>query len=145
MGKIDARKVMNGTFGTVRINGLEYGNIQKIESKITFEREDIQFSGSLGKDSKMIATTGSGSMSFKKVNSRNQLMNIASLVSGKDFKMTLILTLDDPDAEGRESFSIEAWTDDFDLFNFEIGSTVEENISFGFNPQSIIPLDSVVA
>ena len=145
MGKVNAKQVMNGTYGVIRVDGLEYGNISKFESKVTMEREDMQFSGSLGKDSKLVASTGSGTMTFRKVNSRVVARNLPSIVTGKDFKMVLILTVDDPDGLGKETVTItDVWTNDFDLFNFEMGGTMEESVSFGFNPTNIVVLDAVV-
>ena len=145
MGKVNAKNVMSGTYGVIRIDGLEYGNISKFESKVTMEREDMQFSGSLGKDSKLVASTGSGTMTFRKVNSRVVARNLPSIVTGKDFKMVLILTVDDPDGLGKETVTItDVWTNDFDLFNFEMGGTMEESVSFGFNPTNIVVLDAVV-
>jgi len=145
MANINAKNVMNGTYGVVRVDGLEYANISKFECKVSMEREDLQFSGNLGKDSKLISSTGSGTMTFRKVNSRVVARNLPSIVTGKDFKMVLILTVDDPDGLGKETVTItDVWTNDFDLFNFEMGGTMEESVSFGFNPTNIVVLDAVV-
>lgn len=143
---IDAKNVMSGTYGVIRIDGIEYANITKFETKITTNREDMQFSGNLGIDSKLISATGSGSMSFRKVNSRVVARHLPSIIAGKDFKMVLVLTVDDPDGLGKETVSItDVWTNDFDLFSFETGKTIEENVSFGFNPQNVGVIDAVEA
>ena len=145
MANIDAKNVMNGTYGVLRVDGLEYANISKFETKVSMEREDLQFSGNLGKDSKLISASGTGTMTFRKVNSRVVARNLPSIVTGKDFKMVLILTVDDPDGIGKETISItDVWANDFDLFNFEMGSVMEESVSFGFNPTNIVVLDAVV-
>jgi len=137
---------MSGTYGVIRIDGIEYANITKFETKITTNREDMQFSGNLGIDSKLISATGSGSMSFRKVNSRVVARHLPSIIAGKDFKMVLVLTVDDPDGLGKETVSItDVWTNDFDLFSFETGKTIEENVSFGFNPQNVGVIDAVEA
>ncbi len=145
MSKINAKNVMNGTYGVVRIDGIEYGNILSFDAKVSYNREDMQFSGNMGIDSKVISSAGSGSLTLRKVNSRVVARNIPSIISGKDFKTVLILTVDDPDGEGKETVSItDVWFNDFDLFKFEIGKTMEETVSFGFNPTNIIPLDLVI-
>ena len=144
MGKVNAKNVMNGTYGVVRIDGIEYANIQSFEAKITNSREDLQFSGNLGMDSKLLSSAGSGTMTFRKVNSRVVARQIPQLVSGKDFKAVLILTVDDPDGLGKETISIsDVWFNDFDLFKFEMGTTMEETVSFGFNPTNVVPVDVV--
>jgi len=143
--EINAKNVMNGTYGVIRVDGLEYGNISSFEAKVTNTREDLQFSGNLGVDSKLISSAGSGTMTFKKVNSRVLARNLPSIVSGKDFKMVLILTVDDPDGLGKETISItDVWVNDFDLMKFEIGATMDETVTFGFNPTNIVAIDAVV-
>jgi len=145
MGKVNAKNVMSGSFGVVRIDGIEYANISSFESKITNTREDLQFSGNVGIDSKLLSSAGTGTMTFRKVNSRVVARQIPQLISGKDFKTVLILTVDDPDGLGKETISItDTWFNDFDLFKFEMGTTMEETVSFGFNPTNVIPIDLVV-
>jgi len=142
---INAKNVMNGTYGVIRVDGLEYANISSFEAKVTNTREDLQFSGNLGVDSKLISSAGSGTMTFKKVNSRVLARNLPSIVTGKDFKMVLILTVDDPDGLGKETISItDVWVNDFDLLKFEIGATMDETVTFGFNPTNIVAIDAVV-
>ena len=144
MGKTNAKNVMNGTYGMLRLDGIEYANILSFESKITNTREDLQFSGNLGIDSKLLSSAGSGTMTFRKVNSRVVARQIPQLISGKDFKTVLILTIDDPDGLGKETISItDVWFNDFDLFKFEMGTTMEETVSFGFNPTNVVPIDLV--
>ena len=146
MGKVNAKNIMNGSYGSVRVDGIEYANIQKFEAKVSISRESIQLAGSGGMDSKMLSSEGSGAMTFKKVNSRVLARHLATVATGKDLKMTLIVTLDDPDGVGRETVSItDVWLNDFDVMNFETGAVVEENVSFGFNPSNIVPLDLVIA
>lgn len=141
---INAKNVMSGTYGVIRIDGIEYANISKFDSKITTERESIQRSGGLGKDSKLLSAEGSGSMTFRKVNSRVVARHLPSIIAGKDFKMVIIVTVDDPDGLGKETVSItDVWLNDFDLFNFELGATMEETVSFGFNPTDVVPVDTV--
>ena len=145
MSKVNAKNVFNGSFGVVRIDGIEYANISSFESKITNTREDLQFSGNVGIDSKLLSSAGTGTMTFRKVNSRVVARQIPQLISGKDFKTVLILTVDDPDGLGKETISItDTWFNDFDLFKFEMGTTMEETVSFGFNPTNVIPIDLVV-
>ena len=144
MAKVNGKNVMNGTYGVVRIDGIEYANILNFEAKITNTREDLQFSGNVGMDSKILSSAGTGTMTFRKVNSRVVARQIPQLVSGKDFKAVLILTVDDPDGLGKETLSItDVWFNDFDLFKFEMGATMEETVSFGFNPTNVVPVDVV--
>lgn len=144
MAKVNAKNVMNGTYGTIRIDGLEYANITSFETKVSNNREDMQFSGGLGIDSKLISSSGSGSMTFRKVNSRVVARHLPSIVSGKDFKMVLVLTVDDPDGLGKETVSItDVWLNDFDLLKFEMGKTIDESVTFGFNPTNIVVVDAV--
>ena len=145
MGKVNAKNVLNGTYGIIRIDGIEYGNISKFEAKITNTREDIQFSGNAGTDSKLISSSGAGSMAFRKVNTRVVARMLPQLASGKDFKAVLYLSVDDPDGLGKESISItDVWFNDFDLMNFEIGTVMEENVSFGFNPTNVTVVDAII-
>jgi len=142
---MDAKNVMNGTYGILRIDGIEYANISSFEAKITNTRQDLQLAGSVGVDSKLLASVGSGTMTFRKINSRVIARNLPAIIAGKDFKMLLILTVDDPDGLGKETISIaDVWTNEFDLFKFEAGATMEENVTFGFNQSKIIPVDLVV-
>ena len=144
MANTNATNEMNGSVGGLKIDGIEYANISSFDAKVTLNREDMQFSGNLGMDSKILSSTGAGSMTFKKINSRVVARHLPTILTGKEFKMVLILTVDDPDGLGAETISItDVWLNDFDLLKFEIGAVIEEDISFGFNPTNIIPLDIV--
>lgn len=144
--KFGGNRVLNGTFGTVWLDGEEIFEIESFEATISFEREDITMAGNLDQDSKITGQVGEGTFTVKKVFSRGFRKFMQMTKDGKDVRSQLIGLLADPDTvEGQqERVSIDnVWFDEFTLMAFEVGSPVEQEFPFGFTPSSAEIIDTI--
>lgn len=93
--------VINGSMITMYWNGLEIAEVNSINIDITINRDDVQYAGDLGMDSKITNITAEGSFSLKKVTSHEVSM-LSALRLGRDPLFDLEVTVQDPDAFGEE-------------------------------------------
>ena len=116
----DAKRVINGTWGTVWLDGEEIAEIKSFQAKDEFEKEGVPQCGKMSKGYKITAVEGKGSMSFHKVNSRMAKKIGRQVREGKTPTFTLISKLADPDAYGYERISYKGVVfDDLTLADFE--------------------------
>ena len=67
---LDARKVINGTHGTLWINDEEIAEAKSFQVKVEFQKEVVKTVGSMSPDTKLMGNTVKGSLALHKVNSR---------------------------------------------------------------------------
>lgn len=135
---IQAKRQINGTFGAVHLNGIHFADIEEFKADIDIDRKTGQWAGSLGEDSKITGTKGSGSFKFKKVYSREIAMILPIIKTGKDFRPMLVTELKDPEAYGAERCVIaEIWFNNLPIIDFKVGDLVNKEIKFGFNPDNV--------
>lgn len=131
--KTKANKTINGTFGSVWINGEKWQDIESLELKVTLEYEDINLSEDLATHKKLIGWSGEGSLSVKRVYSRGANLLAASVKKGVIPDITIVSKLADPDSYGTERVTVsEVAFADFLLTAFEQKTTGKEDLSFSF-------------
>ena len=141
---IPAQRQINGTFGEVYINGIHFGDIQKCTAEIEIERETVNMAGSLGSDSKITGTKGSGTISFKKVYSREVALILPIIKTGKDIRAVIVTNLADPDSYGSEKVQIsDAWFNNLSIIDFEVKKLLTRELKFGFNPDNVEFMDII--
>ena len=67
---IDERKIINGAFGTVFLEGEEVAELKAFQAKLEFQKEEVKVAGKMATGTKYMGYSGKGSFSFHKVNSR---------------------------------------------------------------------------
>ncbi len=142
-GKLRGNRTLSGTHGKVWIDGILAFECYKIEAKISFNREDVQLD--LDVDSKITGAKGEITLGFKKVYS-TFLDKFEDYKNGKDTRMQVICSLEDPDAvDGQiERYSIDnVWLSELPMFSFEKGGIIEQEFSGGFTPSDMINLDKI--
>ena len=87
---VGGNRIINGTFGTVWLDGEEIFEVESFEAAITFNREDVTMAGNLDTDSKVTGQSGEGSFTVKKVFSRGLAKFIQMTKDGKDVRSQLI-------------------------------------------------------
>ena len=103
---VETKRICNGTFGEVRLDGDYVGECKKAQAKVEFNKEEIKQCGMFFTDSKVVGCKGTGSLTLFKVNSR-MAIRIADMVRNKqDLRFTVVSKLADPDAYGAERVSI---------------------------------------
>ena len=120
---LDAKKVINGTHGSLWINDEEIAELKSFQVKVEFQKEEVKTVGSMATDTKYMGYTVKGSLALHKVNSR-MIKNLSDGVkSGKMPKFTLMGKLADPDSEGTERIVVKNVSfDDLVLMDFEVNS-----------------------
>lgn len=99
---LDAKRVINGTFGTVHLDGQLLAESFKLQAKVEATREEVQMCGSLVSGQKLTKLNFSGTLGMYKVDSKLARMFANDLKAGIDHSCTIISKLDDPDAYGKE-------------------------------------------
>ena len=139
MAKRQAKKVINGTFGAVWINGEKLFDLESIELKVNIEWEDVYFPEETGKQRKFIGWTGEGSLVVKKIFSRGTGMLAKGVKSGQMPEFTITTKLADPDAYGTERVSVsDATFNEFLLAKVEQRALLTEELGFEFADFDII-------
>jgi len=138
MGLYDVTKTINGTWGSVKINGIDVAEVVGLEAKVSIEKEEVKQTGTLSKGYKITGMDGKGTLKLNKVYSRMiQLMN-ENLKNGKSTVCTIESLLEDPDSDGKEGVVLKNCIfDELSLINWESKKIGEESIPFTFTDWEI--------
>jgi hypothetical protein len=139
-----AKRVMNGTWGEVWLDGEYVSECYGLQAKVSMNKEEVSLCGQMAKDKKITSISCTGSLKLHKVNSRMALAIGDQVKSGKDPRFTVISKLDDPDAYGAERIVIRNVSfDDLTLADWEAAVNGKVEAPFTFTDYDF--LDSVVA
>ena len=126
------RRVMSGTFGQVWVNGELWAELDGFQAKYAYNKEEIQMCGSMVTGTKITSVKGTGSISVKKMYTRNH-KRADSVVNGVDERAVIVAKLDDPDAFGAERVALyDVSFDDETIMDFSAGSTAKTSFPFTF-------------
>lgn len=100
---LDAKRIINGTYGKVILDGEEVAETTGLQAKVNYKFADINRVGELATDKKIISFDGTGSLKMYKVNSRMAIKIGELLKEGKDPRFTITSRLSDPDSFGSET------------------------------------------
>ncbi|KXS42848.1 MAG: hypothetical protein AWU54_1196 [Candidatus Frackibacter sp. T328-2] len=130
---IDAKRVINGTYGEVWLNDDKVAEAKGLEATIEINKEDINLPRQLGTDQKMTGWNGTGTLRLNKVFTRIGKALTEQLKRGKDARFVIVSKLKDPDSYGAERVAIKGVSfDSLTLANWETGSITESEESFTF-------------
>lgn len=130
---VETKRICNGTFGEIWLDGDYVGEIKKAQAKVEFNKEEVKQCGMFFTDSKVVGCKGTGSLTMYKVNTRMGI-KIATMIKQKqDVRFTVISKLADPDAYGAERVSLSGVQfDDLTLFDWEAQTPGEVETPFIF-------------
>ena len=138
---IDERKIINGTHGTVFLDGEEVAEVKSFQAKLEFQKEEVKIAGKMATGTKYMGYSGKGSLALHKVNSRMVKTLLNEIKEGKDPRFTLIGKLADPNSEGAERIAIKNVSfDDLTLFDFEVGVLGQTECPFTFTDYDFLDL-----
>ena len=142
MGDIKGNKTLSGTWAEVWYNGFKIAELNKIETKVTVNREDVQMG--IDVDTKITGQKGEGTLSVNKVYTRFDDVRQA-ISKGKDPRGTITTKLQDPDAVGGQTERYQISNVALSEFTktWETGAVVKEEIPFTFTPSDMILLDQI--
>jgi len=136
---MDAKNVINGTFGEVWFDDELLAEQKGLQAKIEFTKEDVNLPRKLGKSTKIVGWEGKGTLRLYKVNSRIALKVQQLVKEGKDVRFTIVSKLDDPDSYGAERVVIKGVSfDDLTLVDFEPKKVLEVELPFTFDDYDFI-------
>ena len=139
---IDERKIINGTHGTVFLDGEEVAEVKSFQAKLEFQKEEVKIAGKMATGTKYMGYSGKGSLALHKVNSRMIKAIGQQIKEGKEPRFTIIGKLADPDSDGVERIAINNVSfDDLTLFDFEVGALGQTECPFTFADWDV--LDSI--
>ena len=131
MAGIRGNRVINGSKGQLWKDGSLWAEVIKVELKAKINRDKVMFAGSIDEDSKVTTISCDGSFTINKVYTRESEF-IEAMQDGTDDRFQLFITLDDPDAYGRESVKMEnCWFNEITVAQFEAGKVLEREFPFG--------------
>ena len=96
-----AKRVINGTFGEVWVDGEKIAECTACQLKVSKNKETINLCGQFMTDTKATSGSGTGSLTLYKVDS-GFAQKMSDLQSGIDRRFTVISKLKDPDSWGAE-------------------------------------------
>lgn len=131
---LDERRIINGTHGTVYLEGEELAEVKSFQAKLEFKKEEINVVGKMATGTKYMGYTGKGSIAMHKVNSRMLKLIGNFIKQGKEPRFTIIAKLADPDSFGVERIAIKNVSfDDLTLFDFEVNTNGSIECPFTFD------------
>lgn len=137
----DAKRVINGTFGWIYLDGKILAECYKCQAKTEITREEVQFCGSLVPGQKLTKLSNSGTIGLHKVNSQMARMYAEDIKQGKDHKCTIISNLEDPDAIGKEKVAFSGCKfNDLTHADWEAGVLGKVEYTFTFEDYEYIDM-----
>lgn len=139
---IKGNKVLAGTWAEVYWNGFKIAELEKIEAKVTVNREDVQMG--LDVDTKVTGLKGEGTLALKKVYTRFDGVR-REMTKGRDPRGSIVAKLKDPDAVGGQTERYQIGNVALGEFakTWEMGAVVKEEYPFTFTPTDMILLDQI--
>ena len=86
-----AKRVINGTFGEVWLDGDKVSECYGLQAKVSFNKEDIALCGQMASDKKVTSIECTGSLRMHKVTSRMALA-ISSQWAGPTFVLSRFMS-----------------------------------------------------
>ncbi len=139
MKPIDAKRVINGTFGELWVDNDEMHNILGMEAKASLDVTEIKQCGTLEKGYKVTGITGSGTLKLNKVNSYFVTRISEKIKNGEAFRASIISNLADPEAFGAERVKLTGCIfTEVSLAAWEASTMGEESIPFNFSGWEVL-------
>ncbi|MBM7577668.1 phage tail tube protein [Jeotgalibacillus terrae] len=143
MNKIPSKRVINGTYGAVWVNGEKWLDVETFEGKVVINYEDVNMPGDGATHKKMTGWAGEGTMTVKKVYSRGSALLADFVKRGQIPDINIVGKIADPDAFGAERVAINEVTfNEFMLMKFEQKTLGTEEMPFNFADYDPIDLIS---
>lgn len=100
-----AKRIINGTYGTVWIDGEVIAECTALQAKVSKSKQTVNLCGQFMDDTKATNGTGSGSLTLYKVDS-GFAQKQSGIQDGVDRRFTIISKLKDPDSYGAERVAV---------------------------------------
>ena len=138
------RNHISGTWGHFWWDNMLIAEVKSYEAKVNPKREEVQMD--LDMDSKIVALAGEGTFVVKKFFTRGKRKLLEAWKKGEDPRALFVSKIQDPDTIGKQAESVRidnVWFNELTLMQFEKGSLIEEEYSFGFTPSDASFIDTI--
>lgn len=139
MAGIDPGRVINGTFGSIYLDGKWLSNFTACQIKDEYDWAELKLSGDRRTKHKLVGVKGSGSITGYKVTSELQ----KALVDNPTRSFEIIAKLADPEAYGTERIRIpQVKFSANQIADWKAGEVIEETWDFVFDgePEFVDPI-----
>lgn len=130
---MDAKRVINGTWGQVWFDGDLLSECYGLQAKVNYNKEDVNQCGQMATDKKITGYECTGSLKLHKVNSRIAKKMNSAAKEGLDVRCEIISKLADPDSYGKERVALRGVSfDDLTLADWEVKTLGKVEAPFHF-------------
>lgn len=141
MASLSAKRIANGTFGQVWLDGDYVSECYACKLAAKTTKEKIHLAGQMAVDNKITDIELTGSVKLYKSSSRMIRLIGDKLKAGQDVRFTIISKLDDPDAYGAERISVTGVSfDDLTLADWENGKYGQIECPFTFTDYKFLDM-----
>ena len=138
-----AKRVINGTFGEVWVDGEKIAECTACQLKVSKNKETINLCGQFMSDTKATSGSGTGSLTLYKVDS-GFAQRQAGLQDGEDVRVTVISKLRDPDSYGSERVALyNVSFDDLTLADWQAARVGTVTAAFTFSRYEFLDMIEV--
>lgn len=137
---------ISGTFGKFYWDGLLIAEVEAFEAKVTPKREEVQID--MDVDSKITGYSGEGTFTLKKFFTRGKDKMLEAWKKGEDPRAKFVSKVKDPNTKGLQAETVtidNVWFNELTLMQFEKGTVIKEEFSFGFTPSDASFVDIISA
>lgn len=139
MDRMDAKRVINGTFGELWVDNDYMAETKGLEAKVSIDTSEVLQCGTLRKGYKATGVSGSGTITLNKVSSYFTKKISEKLKKGETLRATIISNLEDPESYGAERVKIsDCVFTELTLANWAAGTLGEESIPFNFSDWDLL-------
>jgi len=136
---IESKRQINGTYGSVWLDGELYADVDSFEAKVAGSYEEINMAGDPATHQKFMGWSGEGTIALKKIYSTGINLLSEKFKNGETATFKIVGKLADPDAFGAERVVIDEVTfDEFTLMKFEQKTNGTEELPFKFAKYDVI-------
>ena len=133
-----ARRVINGTYGEVWVDGEKVAECTACQAKVAKQKETIRLCGQFMSDAKATGADGTGSLTLYHVDS-GFLQRQRDLQDGVDVRCTVVTKLRDPDSYGAERVALyNVSFDDLTLADWQAAAVGTITAPFTFSRYDLL-------
>ena len=141
MARPEAKRVINGTYGRLWVDGELWAEVDSFDAKVSVSWEDVNFAGEGATFKKAVGWNGEGSFTIKKIYSRVQNKMADAVRRGEYPRASLVGKVADPGGFGSERVALNDVTfNEFTLMKFEQKTLGSEEVPFAFSDYDMIDM-----
>ncbi|MEG0783991.1 MAG: phage tail tube protein [Christensenella sp.] len=138
MSRLNAKNIINGTFGEVWVDGEYIAECYGLQAKVTIDKESVNLCGNLMVGKKIKQTEGTGSLKLHKVSNYFARKTSQYLKNGVSQDITIISKLADPDCEAERVALSGISFDDITLADWEAAIIGKLEMPFTFSDYEVL-------